>query len=215
MPPSAPEAPTVLAVGAPNARRAAAGPCHGVASAAIPTAAGGAAVLPEGVWRTSCGGDREARGHRPQKDSGPRSPSRDSETASRPEAAAQSRKQDTRAAAPRHHPRGGRGRGRPPPPELHTSSFPTSPFNGRTVRGTTAEATPPGPSLLWGHGAGEPFSNGLQPPMCRAAWGHHAPTRGTARLAHAPAPPPQTPLVVLAGPRLTSVTGRRQASQHL
>lgn len=107
-----------------------------------------------------------------------------------------------------------RGRGHPPP-ELHTSSFPTSPFNGRTVRGTTAEATPPGPSLLWGHGAGEPFSNGLQPPMCRAAWGHHAPTRGMARLAHPPAPPPQTPLVVLAGPRLTSVTGRRQASQHL
>lgn len=154
MPPSAPEAPTVLAVGAPNARRAAAGPCHGVASATIPTAAGGAAVLPEGVWRTSCGGDREARGHRPQKDSGPRSPSRDSETASRPEAAAQSRKQDTRAAAPRHRPQAGRGRGRPPP--TPSSTHPPSPPAPST--GGRSEAP-----RLRPHRQGHPCSGAMGP----------------------------------------------------
>lgn len=75
-------APTILTVSSTDTWRAAAGPCHRVTGPTVLTAAGRAAVLPKGVWRTSCRGDREAEGHWPQKDSGPRNPSRDTETPS-------------------------------------------------------------------------------------------------------------------------------------
>lgn len=76
------------------------------------------------------------------------------------------------AAAPHHCPQAG-GKGIATPSPLN-STFPTRPLDTLTVRVTAAETTPPGPSLLWGHGVREPFSNALQPPMCRAAWGHRS-----------------------------------------
>lgn len=72
-------APTILAAGSADAWRAAAGPRHRVTGAAILTAAGEAAVLPEGVWGTRCRGDSEARGSLACRSSS----SRDSEAPSR------------------------------------------------------------------------------------------------------------------------------------
>lgn len=60
-------APTVLTVGSADPWGAAAGPRHRVTGPAILTAAREAAVLPEGVRRTSCKGDRGAQGRRPAK----------------------------------------------------------------------------------------------------------------------------------------------------
>lgn len=65
LPSRPPAALTVLAVGAADARRAAAGPRPGVAGPAVLAAAGGAAVLPEGVQRAGCR-DRAPRS-RPQQ----------------------------------------------------------------------------------------------------------------------------------------------------
>ena len=60
-------APTVLTAGSADPRGAAAGPRLRVTGPAVLTAAGEAAVLPKGVRRTSCKGNRGAQGRRPAK----------------------------------------------------------------------------------------------------------------------------------------------------